>query len=66
LLPIVRERAQLADSFTRRLVALDLERHAREAPDLAGYLAGKYAEAWRRARLHRQNRRSRRCDASGA
>lgn len=41
LLPVVRERAQLADSFTRRLVALGLERKVGEAPDLSTYLASR-------------------------
>src|SRR5262249_9511138 len=41
LIPIVRERAQLADSFTRRLRALGLERRKHEAPDVATYLAAR-------------------------
>jgi len=45
LLPVVRERAQLADSFTRRLVALGLERRIREAPDLANYIAERYGDS---------------------
>ncbi len=45
LIPIVRERAQLADSFTRRLVALGLERRVREAPDVAAYLASRTTAA---------------------
>ena len=43
LLPIVRERAQLADSFTRRLVALGLERRAREPLNIGDYLARRSA-----------------------
>jgi len=45
LVPVVRERAALADSFTRRLVALGLERRVSEAPDLASYLARRYPPA---------------------
>lgn len=41
LIPIVRERSQLADSFTRRMVALGLERKVRDAPDLSSYLAAR-------------------------
>jgi hypothetical protein len=42
LVPVVRERAQLADSLTRRLQALSLERRKAEAQDLGRYLADRY------------------------
>jgi hypothetical protein len=39
LLPVVRERQQLADALARYMTALGLERKAREAPSLHEYLA---------------------------
>ena len=42
LAPVVRERSQLADSLTRRLQALGLDRRVTEAPDLGRYLAQRY------------------------
>jgi len=45
LLPVVRERQQLVDSFARLLGQLGFERRARPAPELAAYLAQTYGGA---------------------
>lgn len=42
VLPIVIERAKLADSLTRQLTTLGLERKATVIPALASYVADKY------------------------
>lgn len=41
LLPVVRERQQLADALARYLGQLGLERRGKPVPDLASYLATK-------------------------
>jgi len=43
--PVIRERAQLADSLLRHLTALGLERRARPVKSLSEYLAAKEAES---------------------
>src|SRR5215472_2330581 len=43
LLPVVRERQQLADALARYMGQLGLERKAKPAKDLASYLSEKYA-----------------------
>jgi hypothetical protein len=42
LLPVVRERQQLVDSFARILGQLGLERHSRRVPTLQEYLSKQY------------------------
>jgi hypothetical protein len=44
LIPVVRERVQLADSLLRHLQALGLERKARQVEDLHAYLGRRAAE----------------------
>ena len=44
LFPVVRERAQLADSFARQLAMLGLERRTKPVQDLASYLSSTDAE----------------------
>lgn len=44
LLPVVRERQQLADALARYLGQLGLQRKARDVPSLHDYLAAKQAE----------------------
>jgi hypothetical protein len=41
LLPVVRERQQLADALARYLIALGLRRRPREVPTLRDYLASR-------------------------
>ncbi len=43
LIPVVRERTQLADSLARCLGQLGLERKAKKVPPLDEYLAARYA-----------------------
>lgn len=41
VLPVVKDRMQLADALARYLAALGLQRRAKQVPDLGSYLAGK-------------------------
>lgn len=50
---IVLDRMQVADSLTRQLQRLGLERKAKPVPDLAEYLRGRYGSA--RARVAGQD-----------
>jgi len=45
LLPVVRERQQLADSLARYLTTLGLKRQTEPTSDLTGYVAEKYGRA---------------------
>ncbi len=41
VLPVVKDRMQLADALVRYLTALGLQRRTKQVPDLGSYLAGK-------------------------
>ncbi len=41
VLPVVKDRMQLADALVRYLPALGLQRRAKQVPDLGSYVAGK-------------------------
>ncbi len=45
VLPVVRERTQLADSLARNLLALGLERRVRPEPSLKEYVRENYRDA---------------------
>jgi hypothetical protein len=45
VLPVLKERTQLADALSRYLQALGLERQAKTIPSLADYLSGKVQSA---------------------
>lgn len=56
LLPVVRERTQLADALARYLQALGLKRRAKPIPALGEYLAQRYGNAPKGAQESDQDR----------